>query len=206
MKFAVIVILFLEVLFLNASNIIFKNYTIASTYIPSLSKNITKYKRSNDCITLILNVFDEKYKLCINVHDLLEGNELICNETKFFVYGEKSNRTYNVSEACIQEAKGYVMDKPFSSSVYGHIENGKFYGRIQIKSKTFYVEDISKFPSLVNQQNHKGSLNNALIYENSDVLVNSDYHKNFTKEIKTIPDEIKRDYFKTMKTKNKPLG
>lgn len=210
MKFAIII--FLYEFFLNTihtTNIIFKNYTFASTYIPSLSNNTTRHRRSKDCITLILNIYDEQYKLCINIQNLSENNGLIYNETTLFVYHEKSNMTININETCIEEAKGYVMDKPFWSSVNGHIEDGKFYGKIQIQSKTFYVEDISKFPSLINKQNHnnKRSMNNnAIIYENNDIVVNSVYNKNITQEVmNTIPEEIKQDFLKTIQT-TKALG
>lgn len=170
MKFYVILFIFVTIptfgLILNDNNVEFKNYVLTSTLISNNASNSTRIKRSKSaCHYLALNINKNLYELCI-----LKSGKLLDSMTKnvtVIIHQKDIEKTLKLCQLNIIFASGYIVNKPYSSSLTGYIENERFFGKIRIDFKCFYVEKVNKFPALLLKHNLTENTEDAIVFENN---------------------------------------
>lgn len=173
MKFYVIFFTFLSVitsftfsLILNDNKMVFKKYILTSTLISNYGSNSSRTKRSNSaCHYLALNINRNLYELCILKNGKLL--ESIAKNATVIIHQKDVERTLKLCQLKIIFASGYIVNKPYSSSLMGYIENERFFGKIRIDFKCFYVEKVNKFPTLLLKHNLTENTEDAIVFENN---------------------------------------
>lgn len=161
-------------LILNDNSVKIENYFITSTLITSNFKydraNRTRrdsFSKNDNCTELRLNLNDKLLKLCLiqdnNIHEDVSKNCTVIIEM------ENERKIYKIDDINITHAGGYVIGKPYTSSIIGYIEKSRFFGKINIDYKCYYVEKINKFPSLLNKYRLNETTEDAIVYERSIV-------------------------------------
>lgn len=149
----------------------FRNFSLASTGVSGpLKGNLTRCKKSNRCNTLQIKLLDEIYVLCLHIQEIVE-NTIVDEETKLIVCNTDSKKESYLNESGILTVTGYAADQPFTSCVTGYLSNNKLYGKVDIKNRTFYIENILDFPETNTSNSHTNNLNNAIVYEDSSLNV-----------------------------------
>lgn len=153
-------------LILNENNVKFENYFVLSTLI----KNYSNRSRRNleNCFELSLILNDKLVKLC-----LIESNHLfddLAENAVVIVQSEDEEKFYDLKDINITHTTGYVIDKPYSSSVAGYIERRRFFGKINIETKCYYVEKINKFPWLLQKFHLNENAEEAVVFERNLIM------------------------------------
>lgn len=155
-----------------------EDYEIVSTLIsyPKSEVNSTRTKRNildSNCLKLSLIIKNSVIKLC-----LIEDNEVfsdIITDTIVTVFKNNKTENFNFNDINITSTVGYVTNKPYSSSVFGYIENHRFYGKINIAYRCYYVERVNKFPEVLQRHHLSDIVEDAIVYERSYQYYEDDF-------------------------------
>lgn len=149
---------------LNTNKTYIRNYGIQSTLLKNTTQNLNRTKRNiEDWIELILMIDNKLTKLCLIKDNDLSGS--IAENASVFIQKGNENEIFQLTDLNISHIRGYISNKPFTSSVTGYIEKERFFGKINIEHKCYYVERINKFPSLLLKYHLNESTEEAIIYQ-----------------------------------------
>lgn len=154
-------------LILNENNVKIENYVVLSTLISNSLQHETNRTRRNvdSCMDLKLILNNNLIRLClIQRKDIYDDISKNCS---VIIQMENNVKMYNLEELNITHTIGYVVDKPYSSSIVGYIEKHRFFGKINLEYRCYYVEKINKFPTLLEKYHLNESSEDAVIYERS---------------------------------------
>lgn len=150
----------------NPSN--FKNYAIISNVLSD-----TVYEEESttpDCLFLEIFALKEAVTLCITPYDI-QDNKLFRNTT-VVLPGEKG-RGFNgiqykpLNNFSLVFVRGYVIEKPYTSSLSGFLYGSQFYGKVHIGRRMYFIEPLSKFKLL--SRKYEDVPEKAVLYEGEDV-------------------------------------
>lgn len=139
----------------------------AVKYFSTQQNSITITYPSSGCTIFDISIKKVDYKMCVIIYNVTEDKLLAGTTVRLTDKYSFSRKVRFYSDINLTFFRGYLLEKPFTSSVSGYIYKNLVTGRIQLDTRMVYIEPLQKFKSL--SRRARGTSNQAMIYDASDI-------------------------------------